>query len=385
MDTFIKDYDKILKKHSALETNDPLDRLIAVVNEAREKIRADPSSVNTSLAALGKSVKSASQTISDEHKEVQSALTKYSKAIDKKFTAEAMSPINLHAFDNRQHILRKTIALHYIRQGNFEIGDTFAKASRVLSVKEAGLDIPDTIRHQFVEMFDIVASLKENNLEPALQWAKRHGNELEKRSSTLEFKLHRQKFLQLLEARQTQEAIAYARENFKDFGARHTQEIARLMCCILYMDRINSSPYSDLTTANSSDDIQHMFTRDFCRLLGLSYESPLYVSLTVGTQALPKIIKVASIMKAKKTEWSQESEMPVEIPLTDDTKFHSIFACPVSKEQATEENPPMMMACGHVVCKESLNKLCRGNTTQRFKCPYCPIEAMASQAKNVYF
>lgn len=40
MDTLIKDYDKILKKHRTLETNDPLDRLMAVVNEAKEKIRA---------------------------------------------------------------------------------------------------------------------------------------------------------------------------------------------------------------------------------------------------------------------------------------------------------------------------------------------------------
>lgn len=40
MESFIKDYDKIIKKQRTLETNDPLDRLIAVVNEAKEKIRA---------------------------------------------------------------------------------------------------------------------------------------------------------------------------------------------------------------------------------------------------------------------------------------------------------------------------------------------------------
>ncbi|KAK3817403.1 MAG: CTLH/CRA C-terminal to lish motif domain-containing protein [Benniella sp.] len=377
MDTLIKDYDKILKKHRTLETNDPLDRLMAVVSEAKERIRADPSSTNTSLAALGKSIKTVSHAISDEHKELQSALTKYSKAVDKKFTADAVAPINPYAFDNRQHILRKTIALHYVRQGNFEVGDMFAK--------EAGLDIPDAIRHQFGEMFEIVAALKENNLEPALQWAKQHSAELEKRSSTLEFKLHRQRVLQFLEAKQTQEAIVYARENFSKFGDRHTREIARLMCSILYMDHLKASPYSDLTTASSADDIQHMFTREFCRLLGLSSESPLYVTLTVGTQALPTIIKLASIMKAKKTEWSQGSEMPVEIALTDDTKFHSVFACPVSKEQASEENPPMMMICGHVVCQESLQKLCRNNSSQRFKCPYCPTESTAALAKKVHF
>ncbi|KAF9109856.1 hypothetical protein BGX27_007122 [Mortierella sp. AM989] len=353
MDSFIKDYDKILKKHRALDTNDPLDRLIAVVNEAKEKIRADPSSATTSLAVLGKSIKTTSNGISDEYKELQSALTKYSKAIDKKFTGDMMTTINSRAFDNKERILRNTVALHFIRQGNFEVGDMFAK--------EAGLTIPDSIRDQFVEMFEIVAALKESNLEPALDWAMRNRNELEKKSSTLEFKLHRLRFLQLLEARQTQDAVLYARQNFKYFGNRHTQEIQRLMCSIIYMNNINASPYADLIAPNFSYDIQHMFTRDFCSLIGLSCESPLYVSVTVGTQALPTMNKMASIMKAKKAEWSQQSELPpVEISLTDDTKFHSIFACPVSKEQATEENPPMMMLCGHVVCKESLQKLCKG-------------------------
>ncbi|KAG0266300.1 hypothetical protein BG011_002708 [Mortierella polycephala] len=383
MESFIKDYDKILKRQRNLETDDPLDRLIAVVNEAKEKIRADPSSVKTSLATLDSSLSAVSNGISEEQKELQSALSKYSKTIDKKFTGDMMGAINPHAFDNKEKMLRNTIAMHFIRQGNFEIGDTFAKASRC---SEAGLEVSDSMRNQFMEMFDIVAALKENNLEPALEWATRHRSGLEKRSSTLEFKLHRQRYLQLLEAQQLLEAIAYARKNFGSSGSRHTQEILRLMCCSIYMHRIESSPYADLITSNTNSDIQHMFTRDFCSLIGLSCDSPLYVSVTVGTQAMPTMIKMASIIKAKKTEWSQQSELPpVEINLTDDTKFHSIFACPVSKEQASEENPPMMMVCGHVVCKESLQKLCRGSSSYRFKCPYCPSELVASQAKNVYF
>ncbi|KAF9939428.1 hypothetical protein BGZ67_009553 [Mortierella alpina] len=330
MDSLIKDYDKILKRQRVLETSDPLDRLIAIVNEAKEKIREDPSSVTGSLSALGKSASSTSERISNEYKELQSALSKYSKGID----------------------------------------------------KEAGLEVPDSMRHQFVEMFDIVAALKENNLEPALQWATRHRSGLEKRSSTLEFKLHRQRYLQLLEAGQVQDSIAYARMNFGYFGNRHIEDIKRLMCCIIFMDHIKTSRYADLMDPNTNSDIQHMFTRDFCSLIGLSCDSPLYVSVTVGTQAMPTMIKMASIMKAKKTEWSQQSELPVEINLTDETKFHSIFVCPVSKEQASEDNPPMMMACGHVICKESLQKLCRGLSSHKFKCPYCPAESMMSQAKS---
>ncbi|KAF8925097.1 hypothetical protein BGZ52_007340, partial [Haplosporangium bisporale] len=83
MEAFVKDYDKVIKKQRTLETNDPLDRLINIVNEAKDKIRADPSSVSASLSALGKTIKTVSSGISEEHKELQSALSKYSKAIDK--------------------------------------------------------------------------------------------------------------------------------------------------------------------------------------------------------------------------------------------------------------------------------------------------------------
>jgi len=54
-------------------------------------------------------------------------------------------------------------------------------------------------------------------------------------------------------------------------------EILRLMCCIIYMKNIKSSPYADLFAPNTNADIQHTFTRDFCSLIGLSCDSPLYV------------------------------------------------------------------------------------------------------------
>lgn len=40
----------------------------------------------------------------------------------------------------------------------------------------------------------------------------------------------------------------------------------------------------------------------------------------------------------------------------------------------------MMMPCGHVIAKESLDRLAK---TTRFKCPYCPNESEARQARVV--
>lgn len=36
-------------------------------------------------------------------------------------------------------------------------------------LQEAGLKLPESLRHKFMEMFEIVEALKVNNLEPALE------------------------------------------------------------------------------------------------------------------------------------------------------------------------------------------------------------------------
>ena len=73
----------------------------------------------------------------------------------------------------------------------------------------------------------------------------------------------------------------------------------------------------------------------------------------------------------------------------------------MSKEQSTEANPPMMLACGHVITKESLQKLSKPGgcvifrvrfafellitASSRVKCPYCPAESTIQSAMRVYF
>ncbi len=64
--------------------------------------------------------------------------------------------------------------------------------------------------------------------------------------------------------------------------------------------------------------------------------------------------------------------------------FHSIFACPVSKDQSTAENPPMLLPCGHVLCKVSVAKIAKSQT-RSFKCPYCPGEASPQQCRELRF
>jgi len=53
------------------------------------------------------------------------------------------------------------------------------------------------------------------------------------------------------------------------------------------------------------------FTKEFCSLLGLSADSPLYVAATAGAIALPLLAKARVLMKINKTDWTTAEEMPV--------------------------------------------------------------------------
>ncbi|GAA5840323.1 hypothetical protein JCM9279_002346 [Rhodotorula babjevae] len=184
-----------------------------------------------------------------------------------------------------------------------------------------------------------------------------------------------------------------------DYGGTHfrrlmtparAHDICALLTCPLYLPlaRLVASPYGALfrpeARARSKRALGAAFATAFLKGLGLPSESPLTVVTDVGGGgALAKIMKVRAVMKEKRTEWSAVGELPVEIPLPLPYRFHSIFACPVSKEQSTVQNPPMLLPCGHVIARESLQRLARGTPT--LKCPYCPVVSHMSNCVRVHF
>ncbi|GAA94407.1 uncharacterized protein L969DRAFT_96349 [Mixia osmundae IAM 14324] len=211
-------------------------------------------------------------------------------------------------------------------------------------------------------------------------------------------------------------ALAYAMRHFKPLYARHHAKIASMITAALFtpLERLLNSPYystwldelksvlqdvprSGATPAPAEaatgkkrrarpalQKVVDIFTREYCARLKVSRDLPLVVATDIGGGgALARIAKVRSVMKEKRNEWSQVEELPIEIALPSQYRFHSVFACPVSKEQATEDNPPMMMPCGHVVAKESLSRLSKGSAV--FKCPYCPVQSSVASATRVHF
>ncbi|KAJ5934221.1 hypothetical protein N7466_003768 [Penicillium verhagenii] len=407
MDIVQKEHERLLKRLRGSQGLKNVDSTIELLQSARKTIASDPNQAAITLAKLQNPIKSSFESINDSLKETHSGLNKYTKSLDKLFKDRPLPSTEHDALLQQENLINRAISMHLLREGQFSVAATFL--SEIADQK--AMDNPEStpltpkpptslldadevpsseIRKQFASMYYILQELKEkNNLLPAIEWSRENREALEARGSNLEFELSRLQFVWLFHGRSHdlgtsdwQAAIQYAQREFQSFAPRYLREVQQLVGAMAYRPNLQGSPYSTIfNNASAWDDVAQFFTREFCSLLGLSADSPLYVAATAGAIALPTLLKLQTIMKAKRTEWTSENELPVEISLPPSYLFHSIFVCPVSKEQATDENPPMMMPCGHVIAEESLRRLSKGN---RFKCPYCPSESHPKDARKIF-
>ncbi|XP_027346045.1 protein RMD5 homolog [Abrus precatorius] len=308
-------------------------------------------------------------------KELNVALSKYGKLLEKYFNPDISKAYRNIDFD--VHTLNQIIANHFYRQGLFDIGDHFM--SVVGEPESAAI-----MKSPFLEMYQILEAMQNQNLEPALNWAATNYEKLTQSGSDIVLKLHSMQFVKILQNGSRDEALHYARTHLSPFASSHMADIQKLMGCLLWTGKLDRCPYHALLSPSNWDKLAEEIKRQFCNLLGQSYNCPLSVTVAAGVQVLPPLLKFMNVMAGKKQEWQSMNQLPVPVELDREFQYHSIFVCPVTKEQATEDNPPMLMACGHVLCKQSILKMSK-NSTKVFKCPYCPYDIDAAQCRQLYF
>lgn len=409
MDAIQKEHDRVWNSCKQSKTTGHVDDIIQALQKARDAVAQDPNSRQITLAKLQNPVKTSFDGIFSGLKDTHGMHNKYTRALDKVFKDKVQST-EIDALSAHPTLINRAIYLHLLREGLFDVASTFhlEAADRRKSQQETAthlnLDVPmehplgldksleENMQAQFSNMYHILIELRHHHkLQPAIDWARSNASALEARGSNLEFELCRLQFVNLFLERRDEDqcdfdgpmrALHYAQTEFQTFRGRYLLEIQQLMGAIPFCSNLDESPYS-LRFNNSSawEEVATSFTREFCSLLELSADSPLYVAATAGAIALPTLLKLQTIQKQKRTEWTSQNELPVETPLPPSYRFHSIFVCPVSKEQTTDQNPPMMLPCCHVIAQESLQKLSRG---AKFKCPYCPAESHPKEAKRVF-
>ncbi|KYK61285.1 regulator of gluconeogenesis Rmd5 [Drechmeria coniospora] len=400
-----------------------VDKIIGLLMAARDQVAADDDAhkIGMAMTTLQNPVKAQLEAINNDLKEVTKAQKAFGKALDKQALPQRDLPMETDAMADHPALINRALAMHLLREGQFSVASTFlreeqqqreqketATMSQLLQRRDEDGDNSMTkddegdaemqslhsedLQDKFSEMYSILAELKQRNLTPAIRWARLNNGRLEGKGSNLEFELCKLQYIWLFKGHAQNGlpddssngklgALAYAQKHFAPFQRRHLKEIQQLICAMLFAPNIESSPYRHIFEINSAfEDVATSFTREFCSLLGLAAESPLYVAVTAGSIALPRLIKYTTYMKEKKTEWTTENELAFETPLPESMIYHPIFVCPVSKEQTTESNPAMMLPCGHVICRDSLHRIAKGS---RYKCPYCPTEGHLRDATMI--
>lgn len=381
----IKDaFDRVTKKQklSSSKSQEVIEQIGLEIEQALSRIQSEQDSASPSdhkliLSELKTKLKEIAPLgqLEGTQKELNVALSKYPKLLEKSFNSDISKAYRNIDFD--LHTVNEIIASHFYREGQFELGDCFINESKELEAASS--------KSPFLEMFQILEAMKSRNLEPALNWAATNHDQLNQKGSDIELKLHRLQFVEILQNRGRDEALKYARAFLAPFATKHMALFQKLMACLLWAGRLDSSPYAELLSSIHWDKLSEELAREFCNLLGQSYDSPLSVTVAAGVQGLPTLLKLMNVMTGKKQEWQSMKQLPVPVDLDREFQFHSIFVCPVSRDQVSEENPPMLLSCGHVLCKQSITKLSKNNSTRRFKCPYCPAEVEAGQCTQLYF
>jgi hypothetical protein len=173
--------------------------------------------------------------------------------------------------------------------------------------------------------------------------------------------------------------------------------------------RLLASPYAAFASPAFLDNAAKALLAAASALAGLSLDSPLSSVIRAGHHALPVLLKYANMCEVTGGKYPRtgvgpapalapahghghgagqaeggegDVEIPVELPLPSAMQYHSSFACPVTRQACGPDNPPMLLPCGHLLSRRSLERLA-ALRPPRFKCPTCPSTQTIEQARQL--
>ncbi|KAK1936185.1 hypothetical protein X943_001915 [Babesia divergens] len=129
---------------------------------------------------------------------------------------------------------------------------------------------------------------------------------------------------------------------------------------------------------------------DFVRVF-LPYESPISVLVCAGYLIHPRLLEIVDIprknehVSSKIGSWIKScKQLPIDSDLGPAFCFHSYLTCPISKDQTSSKNLPVMLPCGHVICTLCVDSFGNSRRKQQFKCPMCPQLISLTEMKELY-
>ncbi|KRZ84052.1 Protein RMD5 -like protein A, partial [Trichinella sp. T8] len=318
-----------------------------------------------------KKVRDVLKALCSEHREMHGTVSKCGREIDKHFVSD-ISELNFTKVSYEVNaVLKPTvdllIAKHYLTLGMVDVADLLLELTG----------------SQFIMMNDEICNLIFIFFN---SWARNNKSRLDEIDSCLEFSLLRLQYVELLRkgGDDKQEALEFSRV-FQHFSCRHSAEVQSLMACLIFTQpALATSTYKHFFSDDNWDEVQEMFVKDWCKVYKIPTSNPLGIILEAGTRAVPALLHLNKVMKSGQVMefFGQVDELPIEVDLNGLPQYHSVFSCPILRQQTSEVNPPVRLVCGHVISKEAMNRLV---LHERLKCPYCPQESTVAKTRILRF
>ena len=300
-----------------------------------------------------------------------------------------------------EKLIKELIVEHLIRKGN---GKT---VQRYLEESKLELDTLNKDILIFQEYYDIINDLNDNKIKKLYDWCTKNRdillknienkNENKNKDENMEnkdiyFECVKYSYNLLLEddSKTVEDCVEFTRKHFKPFIAdkNYIKEISKLMTKLLF--KKTDKEKSEINTESKIEEknkgegnkeglefIKNLFIETFLKLNHKSRDDTLNTILLAGRYVLPQVVeseeKLAKDKDKKNIEVDKEkNQLMYSLELPEELIYHNIFVCPVSKEIASADNPPIRLNCGHCICKNSFDKIEKsGVRHNQIKCPIC--------------
>lgn len=255
----------------------------------------------------------------------------------------------------------------------------------------------------YQQLAELHTFLKARNVNPVIDWLATLPETIGRDAIfDLTYLLRKLHYGNLIRAKSATEAVEYAREWFAPYMLKYPLEIHKLLGATAFLPSIEEPAYVSIMGSSVLMKAEDLLSQLYCRANGLPIEAYLLTLVRASSFALPYLSKantLASSMSKSSASTgtaAAHQQLNVEIVLPKEFVFHSTFCCPVSKELSSSSNPPQLLPCGHVLSKDIITDMSRGNISYRsrlppsdlphpFKCPYCPEKVQMSQVKTLSF
>ena len=301
-----------------------------------------------------------------------------------------------------EKLIKELIVEHLIRKGNVKTVQRYLEESK-LELDTLSKDIMI-----FQEYYDIINDLNDNKIKKLYDWCTKNRDILLKNTGEaitnkskdenieenkdIYFECVKYNYILLLEdeTKTVEDCVDYTRKHFKPFitDKNYIKEISKLMTKLLF--RKTDKEKSEINTESKIEEknkregnkeglefIKNLFIETFLKLNHKSRDDTLNTILLAGRYVLPQVVeseeKLAKDKDKKNIEVDKEkNQLMYSLELPEELVFHNIFVCPISKEIATADNPPIRLNCGHCICNNSFEKIEKtGTRRNQIKCPIC--------------